>query len=88
MRERRRRLLTELPEYPEIDLAATGENMRRLREQSGCSVEVMAHYLRLAGPRSIYYWFRGDALPSVDSLYAMSRLFQVSINEILVEKTA
>ena len=81
-------MLMELPEYPEIDLAATGENIRRLREESGCSVEDLARYLRLAGPRSIYYWVRGDSLPSVDSLYAMSRLFQVSINDILVEKAA
>ena len=44
---------TELPEYPEIDLAATGENMCRLREQSGCSVEVTMQ--RLNTIRTIRY---------------------------------
>ena len=80
--------MIEFPPYPEIDVAATGTKIRVLREQSGISVDAFARYLHLSGTRSVYYWFSGKTLPSVDNLFAMSRLFQVTINNILVEKAA
>lgn len=77
-----------IPDYPEIDIKATGQNIHRLRVLCGISLEEFSQYLHLASTRGIYYWFCGKSLPSVDSLYAMSRLFQVTINDILVEKAA
>ena len=67
----------ELPRYPVIDAAATGRNLRRLRLQE---------YLGLSCPQGVYQWQAGRSLPSVDNLYAVSRLWGVSMNEILVER--
>lgn len=75
-----------IPKYPEIDIKATGDNIRNLRERSGVSIEIFSRYLNLSSSRGVYYWLCGKSLPSVDNLYAMSRLFEVTINDILVEK--
>ena len=81
----------ELPRYPVIDAAATGRNLRRLRlekgnREKGTSVKELQEYLGLSCPQGVYQWQAGRGLPSVDNLYAVSRLWGVSMNEILVER--
>lgn len=76
----------ELPRYPVIDAAATGQNLRRLRLEKGYSVKKLQEYLGLSCPQGVYQWQAGRSLPSVDNLYAVSRLWGVSMNEILVER--
>lgn len=76
----------ELPYYPVIDIAATGRNIYRLRLEKGYSVNELQDYLGLGCPQGIYHWQAGKSLPSVDNLYAVSRLWNVSMNDILVEK--
>ena len=81
----------ELPHYPVIDAAATGRNLRRLRlekgnREKGNSVKELQEYLGLSCPQGVYQWQAGRSLPSVDNLYAVSRLWGVSMNEILVER--
>ena len=78
-----------LPRYPVIDVAATGQNIRRLRLEKGYSVNELQEYLGLSCPQGIYHWQRGTTLPSTDNLYALSKLWGISINDILQEeKTA
>ena len=76
-------MLMNMP-YPVIDLKKTGENIKRLREARCISVVDLQYFLGLASPQAIYYWQRGINLPTVDHLYALSRLFKVSMNDILV----
>ena len=76
----------ELPRYPVIDIVATGRNIRRLRMEKGYSVNALQEYLGLSCPQGVYQWQAGRGLPSVDNLYAVSRLWGVSMNEILVER--
>ena len=71
--------------YPVIDLIATGQNLSRLRKENGFTVARLQEQLGLASPQSLYKWFRGDNLPTVDNLFALSRLFGVTIEDILVE---
>ena len=75
-----------LPRYPVIDVAATGRNIRRLRLENGYSVNELQEYLGLSCPQGIYHWQRGGTLPSTDNLYALSKLWGISINDILQEK--
>lgn len=70
--------------YPSIDLAATGRNIARLRKAQGLTVRAMQAYFGFDDPQAIYRWQWGRSLPSVDNLYALSVLFGVSMNEILV----
>ena len=76
-------MLMNMP-YPVIDLKKTGENIKHLREARCISVADLQYFLGLASPQAIYYWQRGVNLPTVDHLYALSRLFKVSMNDILI----
>ncbi len=70
--------------FPVIDLAATGENIRRLRRERGLSVRDLQSYFGFEEPRAIYKWQRGESLPTVDNLYALGKLLGVPMDQILV----
>lgn len=72
--------------FPVIDLEATGKNILRLRREKGLTVRDMQDYFRFEEPRAIYKWQSGQSLPTVDNLLALSQLFEVSIEQILVCK--
>ena len=73
-----------LKRYPVIDPAATGANIKRLRLERGLSVRDLQDFFGFEEPQAIYKWQRGESLPSVDNLFALGSLLEVSINEILV----
>ena len=72
--------------YPTIDLIATGNNIKRLREEKGISVRQLQKFFGFEQPQAIYRWQWGRCLPSVDNLFALSKILQVPIEKILVEK--
>lgn len=71
-------------EFPVIDLAATGENILRLRKEKGLSVRDLQGYFGFEEPQAIYKWQKGKSLPTVDNLYALSALLEVPMDAILV----
>lgn len=70
--------------YPVIDVEATGKNISRLRKESGITVKELSKYLGMENTNSVYRWFRGEALPTLDNMYAISMLFGITMNEIVV----
>ena len=70
--------------YPVIDLIATGANIKRLRLERGLTVRDLQTYFGFEEPQAIYKWQRGQSLPTVDNLYALGNLFELSMDEILV----
>ena len=72
--------------YPKIDMKATGENILNLRKSKGLSVKDLQRYLGFEGPQAIYKWHWGECLPSVDNLFALSKILNISMNEILIEE--
>lgn len=74
-----------LNQFPVIDLPATGANIRRLRQARGLSVRDLQRYFGFEEPQAIYKWQRGQSMPTVDNLYALSVLLNVPMNDILVE---
>ena len=70
--------------FPVIDLPATGANIRRLRQTKGLSVRALQQFFGFEEPQAIYKWQRGQSLPTVDNLYALSTLLDVPMNDILV----
>ncbi|SDZ90816.1 Helix-turn-helix domain-containing protein [Pseudobutyrivibrio sp. ACV-2] len=69
--------------YPIIDKIKTGEKIRMLMEANGYSVNDIQEYLGLACVQSIYHWLNGSCLPSIDNLYALSDLLNVSIDDMI-----
>ena len=70
--------------FPVIDMAATGSVIKALREQKGYSVQDVQEYFGFDQPQAIYKWQRGETLPTVDNLYALSTLLGAPIKDILV----
>ena len=70
--------------FPVIDMAATGSVIKALREQNGYSVQDVQEYFGFDQPQAIYKLQRGETLPTVDNLYALSTLLGAPIKDILV----
>ena len=70
--------------YPVIDPVATGRRIDALRRARGFSVPYLRDYFGFSTTNAIYKWLRGDTLPSLDNMFALSRLFGVTMNEIIV----
>ena len=73
--------------FPTIDLAATGKNIIKLREESGLSVRDLQNIFGFATPQAIYKWQHGTALPTIDNLIVLSAVFKVSMEEIIIVET-
>ena len=64
-------------------MAWVGKNLKRRIKEAGLDVKYIQEYLHLACPQSIYRWLEGKALPSVDHLYTLSKLFHVHMEDLL-----
>ncbi|SCY38645.1 DNA-binding transcriptional regulator, XRE-family HTH domain [Lachnospiraceae bacterium XBB2008] len=71
--------------YPVIDMKATGNRIRQIRIGNKMRVSDISDYMGFEYAQAVYKWEAGKSLPSVDNLYALSRLFGVSVEDILVE---
>lgn len=69
---------------PAIDRRATGLNLRHIMDERNISVKDLKGYLELGSIQSIYHWLNGICLPTVDNLYAMSVLFELPIDDLIV----
>lgn len=70
-------------EYPVLDAKATGARIKELRKLKHFTVEEIARYMGFESEQAIYKWQRGDSLPTVDNLFALSRLFGTTVDDIL-----
>ena len=70
--------------FPMIDLQATGQRIKEVRQQKGITVKTLQTFLGFNEPVSIYKWQRGECLPTFDNRYAMACLFGVGIDDLLV----
>jgi len=71
--------------YPTIDMEATGNRIRDLRKENHIKVLDIATYMGFESQQAVYKWQRGESLPTVDNLFALSRLFGTTMEDILVE---
>lgn len=67
-----------------INMMATGENITKLREKSGMTVRDIQQVFGFSTPQAVYKWQHGTAMPTVDNLVVLARVFGVTIDEILV----
>ena len=72
--------------YPVIDVKATGENILRRRREKGYTVPEVQRYLGFATVQAIHHWQRGQNLPSLENMYALSVLLEKPVNELVAEK--
>lgn len=70
--------------YQPIDQLRTGKKLKTMLESAGYDVKYIQTYLQLSCPQSIYRWYKGKALPSLEHLSALSKLLHVHMEELLV----
>ena len=70
-------------DYPVLDARAPGARIKELRKARHLTVEDVAGFMGFESEQAVYKWQRGDSLPTVDNLYALSRLFGTSVDNIL-----
>lgn len=73
---------------PVVNMKQTGQNISMLRKQRGISVRQLQNMMGFATPQAIYKWQHGESLPTVDNLVALSVIFAVPIDAILVTVSA
>lgn len=63
------------------------ERLCKLRKQHGYSQEQLADELGVSR-QAISKWERGEASPDTDNLIALARLYNISVDDLLFEKSA
>lgn len=61
----------------------TGERIKELCDEKKIGIKVIVKYLSIS-ERSVYSWFNGDKLPTIDNLYLLSVLLNVTMDDLLV----
>ena len=69
--------------FPLINKRETGLNLRRIMDERGITVRDVQEYLGLGSVQSVYHWLNGLSMPTIDNLYALSEMFQLSIDEMV-----
>ena len=61
--------------------------MRELRsfvKKRGLTIREVSEYMGFTTDQAVCKWQRGDSLPTVDNLYALSKLYGTTMEDILV----
>lgn len=70
--------------YPIINLKKTGKNIYKLCRKKGITVNEIRMFMNFACNQTIYRWFHGNSLPSLDNFFALSIMLGVSVEDLLV----
>ena len=71
---------------PTIDVPATSQKLKNLRENNNISVAQIQKLLGMENPQSIYTWENPEKkyLPRIDNLIALAKLYKVTLDEIII----
>lgn len=70
--------------YPVIDVEETGRQLKLECDRKQVTPREIQEFLGLAALQSIYSWFQGRALPSLDNFYALSCYLGTRMEELVV----
>ena len=71
-----------------IDMIATGNNIVRMRQKNGLSVQDLQNIFGFSTPQAIYKWQRGTAMPTLDNLVVLASVFDTTLDAIIVRACA
>lgn len=69
---------------PVIDMAATGNNIKMMRQAAGISVKDLQNIFGFTNPQAIYKWQSGQAMPTIDNMVILASVLGVKIDDIIV----
>lgn len=73
---------------PTIDVPATSQKLKNLREKNNITVAQIQKLLGMENPQSIYIWENPEKkyLPRIDNLITLAKLYKVTLDEIIILK--
>ncbi len=71
--------------YVSLDVRLTGQRIHNVMKERGYTVRQIQEILNLSCPHPVYRWIHGHALPSTDNLYRLSKIFQIHMEDLLIE---
>ncbi len=74
--------------YPIIDMKRTGRRIKEVCNQKGISTKDVQEYMNFSASQSVYNWFRGKSLPSLDNFYALSKLLDLPMENLIIAENA
>ena len=72
------------PIYITISPKETGRNIQQLMKLRGLKVRDLQEACGFEQPQAVYKWIHGQSLPSIDNLLVLSKLFNSTVESILV----
>ena len=70
-----------------VDIKKTGAHMKKLFKERNITVNDIRNELGLKSKQSVYRWYYGEAMPTIDHLYTIARMLKVPVDELLVMTT-
>ncbi len=71
---------------PVLDLDATGVKIKTLMKQRGISPRQMQLILNFPYVQTIYNWFAGKNMPTIDNLVVLAQVLGVAMDDIIVTR--
>ena len=72
--------------YPVINTEATGKRIKELCRSKHISVDEVREFMGFENPQAIYKWQRGESLPNIDNFFALSKLLNIPIDNIIISE--
>jgi transcriptional regulator with XRE-family HTH domain len=69
---------------PTINMAATGNNISKMRRRAGMTVQDLQNIFGFSSPQAIYKWQRGEAMPTIDNLVILASVFDTTMDAIVI----
>lgn len=66
---------------------ASGMHLKDVCTEAGYTPQQLCHLLELSASQAIYQWYRGRSLPSTDNLFALAKLLEKHMDELIVEQS-
>ena len=67
----------------QIDMKKTGAKIKALCKERNITVKDIQKELYIGAFQSVYDWFSGKSLPSVDNLFRLSKILNVHMEDML-----
>lgn len=69
-----------------ISKKETGKKLRKEMLKRGLTVRDIQNALALESPQAVYKWLNGKALPSLENMLIIGRLFQMPLEQLLIQE--
>ena len=70
----------------QIDIKKTGRKIKALCKERNITVKDIQKELYIGAFQTVYDWFSGKSLPSLDNLFRLSKMLNVHMEDFLVKK--